>query len=146
MRIVNRERPTRQNVVATLRLRIKKLERLVWDAIYALQASIARPRVFDVCSRSHEEAYPEPITSRMVCDAHFGACDHTFFSPQIDYFSQYHRVKAPDLLGHGASDAPLQKYTVMQFADDLAWLCRELQVEQAVLVGHSMGGVVALGR
>jgi pimeloyl-ACP methyl ester carboxylesterase len=76
---------------------------------------------------------------------HGWACDHSFFSPQIDYFSRYHRVIAPDLPGHGASDAcPLQKYTVTQFADDLAWLCRELQVEQAVLVGHSMGGVVAL--
>jgi hypothetical protein len=37
MRIVNRERLSRQNIAATLRLRIKKLERLVWDAIYALQ-------------------------------------------------------------------------------------------------------------
>jgi len=37
IRRVNRERQSRQNIVATLRLRIKKLERLVWDAIYALQ-------------------------------------------------------------------------------------------------------------
>jgi hypothetical protein len=35
--MVNRERLSWQNIVATLRLRIKKLERLVWDAIYALQ-------------------------------------------------------------------------------------------------------------
>jgi pimeloyl-ACP methyl ester carboxylesterase len=49
-----------------------------------------------------------------------------------------------DLVVHGASDAPSQKYTVAQFPDDLAWLCGELHVERAVLVGHSMGGVVAL--
>jgi pimeloyl-ACP methyl ester carboxylesterase len=34
---------------------------------------------------------------------HGWACDHTFFSPQIDYFRRYHRVIAPDLLGHGAA-------------------------------------------
>jgi len=31
-----------------------------------------------------------------------------------------------------------------EFADDLAWLCGELGVERAVLVGHSMGGLIAL--
>jgi hypothetical protein len=63
MRIVNRERLSRQNIVATLRLRIKKLERLVWDAIYALQKAglDSEAARLDVCSRSHEEAYPEPI-------------------------------------------------------------------------------------
>lgn len=29
------------------------------------------------------------------------------------------------------------------FADDLAFLCRELQLEKPVVIGHSMGGVVA---
>ena len=29
------------------------------------------------------------------------------------------------------------------FADDVAWLCAELRVEKPVIVGHSMGGVVA---
>jgi pimeloyl-ACP methyl ester carboxylesterase len=61
------------------------------------------------------------------------ACDPSFFAPQIGCFSRYYRVIASDLLGHGASDAPLQKYTVTQCADDLAWLWGELQVEQAVL-------------
>jgi pimeloyl-ACP methyl ester carboxylesterase len=75
---------------------------------------------------------------------HGWACDHNFFPPQIDYFSRNHRVIPADLVGHGASDAPPQKYTVAQFPDDLAWLCGELHVERAVLVGHSMGGVVAL--
>lgn len=29
------------------------------------------------------------------------------------------------------------------FADDVAFLCRELQLEKLVVIGHSMGGVVA---
>ena len=75
---------------------------------------------------------------------HGWTCNHNFFAPQIEYFSRFHRVIAPDLCGHGASDAPQRQYTVPEFADDLAWFCGELGVERAVLVGHSMGGVIAL--
>jgi pimeloyl-ACP methyl ester carboxylesterase len=75
---------------------------------------------------------------------HGWTCNHNFFAPQIEYFSRFHRVIAADLCGHGASDAPQRQYTVPEFADDLAWLCGELGVERAVLVGHSMGGLIAL--
>src|SRR5262249_9102618 len=37
-----------------------------------------------------------------------------------------------------------QEYTVAGFADDLAWLCGQLGVAKPVVVGHSMGGNVAL--
>jgi pimeloyl-ACP methyl ester carboxylesterase len=30
------------------------------------------------------------------------------------------------------------------FADDLAWMCAQLGLEKPVVIGHSMGGVVAL--
>ena len=63
--------------------------------------------------------------------------------PQFDYFGRTHRVVAVDLRGHGASDKPMQEYTVAGFADDLAWLCDQLGVVKPVVVGHSMGGNVA---
>src|SRR5579859_6537108 len=75
---------------------------------------------------------------------HGWACNHNFFARQIECFSRFHRVVAPDLCGHGASDAPERRYTVSEFADDLAWLCAELGVQRPVLVGHSMGGLIAL--
>jgi len=53
-------------------------------------------------------------------------------------------VVAVDQRGFGASDKPQQKYTVEGFADDLAWLCRELGLVKPALVGHSMGGAVVL--
>ena len=63
--------------------------------------------------------------------------------PQFDYFGRTHRVVAVDLRGHGASDKPMQEYTVTGFADDLAWLCDQLGVVKPVVVGHSMAGNVA---
>ncbi|WP_454624228.1 alpha/beta fold hydrolase [Bradyrhizobium cenepequi] len=70
--------------------------------------------------------------------------DHGIFTPQIAYFGQTRRVVAVDLRGHGASDAPEQEYTMAGFADDIAWQCAELGLENPLVIGHSFGGAVAL--
>ncbi len=75
---------------------------------------------------------------------HGWACDRTYFAPQVAYFGRSHRSVAVDLRGYGDSDKPRQDYTMEGFADDLAWLCGQLGVEQPIVVGHSMGGLVAL--
>ena len=75
---------------------------------------------------------------------HGWGCDHTTLAPQAEFFCRTHRVVSVDLRGHGKSDAPQQDYTMAAFADDLAWLCTELALTKPVVVGHSMGGNVAL--
>jgi pimeloyl-ACP methyl ester carboxylesterase len=75
---------------------------------------------------------------------HGWGCDHTFFAPQQAHFSHFQRTIAVDLRGHGASSAPIQDYTVEGFVDDLAHLCRELTLPKSIVVGHSMGGTIAL--
>jgi len=75
---------------------------------------------------------------------HGWAGDHTVFTPQVDHFSQNHCTFAVDLRGHGQSDKPEQNYTMAGFADDIAWLCTQLGVTKPVIVGHSMGGNIAL--
>jgi pimeloyl-ACP methyl ester carboxylesterase len=71
-------------------------------------------------------------------------CDHTHFAPQFDRYGRDHRVVAVDLRGHGQSDKPVQDYTIPGFADDIAWLCGELGLYKPIIVGHSMGSLVAL--
>lgn len=75
---------------------------------------------------------------------HGWSCDRRFLAPQAEHFRRQHRVVSPDLRGHGESDAPVQPYTIEGFTDDVVWLMARLGVGRAVLVGHSMGGVVAL--
>jgi pimeloyl-ACP methyl ester carboxylesterase len=70
--------------------------------------------------------------------------DHEIFTPQIIHFSQSRRVIAVNLRGHGASDAPEQDYTIAGFADDIAWQCAQLGLEKPVVIGHSLGGTIAL--
>lgn len=75
---------------------------------------------------------------------HGVACHRGFWGPQLDRFAQDHRVVAVDLRGHGESDAPHQPYTMRAFADDLAWMSRQLGTRRPVVVGHSLGGLVGL--
>jgi pimeloyl-ACP methyl ester carboxylesterase len=49
-----------------------------------------------------------------------------------------------DLRGHGQSDKPEQGYTMVSFGDDVGNLCRELHLVRPVVIGHSMGGIIAV--
>ncbi|PWV94242.1 pimeloyl-ACP methyl ester carboxylesterase [Paenibacillus cellulosilyticus] len=55
------------------------------------------------------------------------------------------RVIVPDTRGHGSSSAPNESvYTMETLAGDVLALLDVLQLEQVVLLGHSMGGYTAL--
>lgn len=75
---------------------------------------------------------------------HGMTCDHNFFGPQAEHFAPHHQVVSVDLRGHGQSHKPRQDYTIEGFAQDTAWLCEQLDLARVVVVGHSMGGAVAL--
>ena len=75
---------------------------------------------------------------------HGWCCDHTYFAPQFErYAARGHRVVAVDLRGYGRSDKPEGSYAMGVFADDLAWVCEQIGLEKPVVIGHSMGGIVA---
>lgn len=69
---------------------------------------------------------------------------HGHFGAQIDHFSRRHRVVAPDLPGFGRSEAPARDYSVSALAEDVVSLCDELGLRDTVIVGHSMGGAIAV--
>lgn len=61
--------------------------------------------------------------------------------PQL---AKKYRVIAPDLLGHGQSSKPRTDYSLGAFAVGLRDLLDELGVRSATVVGHSLGGGVAM--
>ncbi len=54
-----------------------------------------------------------------------------------------HRVIAIDLLGHGGSEKPGSGYSMENQAEMVADVLTALEVEDATVVGHSLGGTVA---
>lgn len=56
--------------------------------------------------------------------------------------SKYFRVIALDLSGSGRSDHSRRPYSMDAWVDEIAGLIDHLQVDQAVIVGHSMGTVI----
>src|SRR4051794_36801791 len=55
-----------------------------------------------------------------------------------------HRVIAPDLIGHGDSATPRGDYSLGAHAASIRDLLTTIGVERASIVGHSLGGGVAM--
>ena len=75
---------------------------------------------------------------------HGGAGDRRDWSKNIAALSSYHRVFAPDLIGYGDTARPNVPYTIDRFAGFLREFMDRVGIERACLVGHSLGGRVAL--
>lgn len=75
---------------------------------------------------------------------HGWTCDGTHWQRQVAEFSKDHRVIALDQRGHGESDKPDQDYAIAGFADDLEAFIAATRLDRPVIVGHSMGGIIAL--
>jgi pimeloyl-ACP methyl ester carboxylesterase len=58
--------------------------------------------------------------------------------------AQRYTVIAPDLLGHGQSDKPRADYSVAAYANGMRDLLSVLDVDRVTVVGHSLGGGVAM--
>ncbi len=61
----------------------------------------------------------------------------------IRHYGDRYRIIAPDQRGHGLSSRPASKYTAEEMAEDMIGLLDSLQIESAIVVGHSMGGRIA---
>jgi pimeloyl-ACP methyl ester carboxylesterase len=66
------------------------------------------------------------------------------WSKQVEAFKSNYRVIAPDLRGLGETEATPGPASMSRFAEDLHALLHHLGTGPAILVGHSMGGYVAL--
>ncbi len=65
---------------------------------------------------------------------------------QIRVLSPNYRVVALDMRGHGKSAAPPgeEEYSIPIFTEDVFGLLKLLNIEKCCLVGHSVGGFIAL--
>lgn len=71
--------------------------------------------------------------------------DHTHFRPTFDTFSSDAQIIVIDHRGQGRSDRSTpDRWNLDTWADDVAGLCRALDIRRPILAGASFGGFVAL--
>lgn len=75
---------------------------------------------------------------------HGWSCDANYWNAQIAPLKAHYTVVAVDLAGHGASGKNRSDWSMANYGEDVAAVVRQLPNHQVVMVGHSMGGTVAL--
>jgi pimeloyl-ACP methyl ester carboxylesterase len=76
---------------------------------------------------------------------HGNSGDKNGFAHQLSYFSETNNVVALDLVGHGSSDAlKAGEYSLELMGELVAKFVTELGLENVYLLGHSLGGHLAI--
>jgi pimeloyl-ACP methyl ester carboxylesterase len=110
-------------------------------------------QTIDILGVPHAYELTAPTASKAVLVfIHGWLLSRSYWYPLVEQLSPSYRCLFYDLRGFGASqpchsatDKPVPLgYGLLDYAKDLAILLKELQIEQAWLVGHSIGGSIAL--
>ncbi len=75
---------------------------------------------------------------------HGWCCDRTYWRLQVDYFAKHFEVVTIDLAGHGESGLNRSAWTIEAFGKDVSTVIKKLNLEDVILIGHSMGGPVII--
>jgi pimeloyl-[acyl-carrier protein] methyl ester esterase len=90
-----------------------------------------------------EDTGPRTAGSRPIVLLHGWACHGGYFAPQFEGLADRFRLIAPDLRGHRFSHRPGDAPDLATLAGDLQALLDQLALPAPVLVGWSMGALVA---
>jgi pimeloyl-ACP methyl ester carboxylesterase len=92
----------------------------------------------------YRRAYRIAGTGPAILLIHGIGDNSTTWSSVQSTLAQRFTVIAPDLLGHGKSDKPRADYSVAAYANGMRDLLSVLDIERVTVVGHSLGGGVAM--
>jgi len=92
----------------------------------------------------HDVAYRQAGTGPLLVMVHGIAGSSGTWVPVMPLLAERFTVIAPDLLGHGESAKPRGDYSLGAYASGIRDLLGVLGHERATIVGHSLGGGVAM--
>lgn len=75
---------------------------------------------------------------------HGWSCDSNYWREQVPELAKKYTVVTVDLAGHGGTDGARSDWTMPRFGQDVATAVAAVPNQQLILVGHSMGGPVAI--
>jgi pimeloyl-ACP methyl ester carboxylesterase len=109
-------------------------------------AKVTEPgaRILDLPDGDLQVLDKGPRDARPIVLIHCFSCAMNYWKGMIPLLDRTHRVVAVDLLGHGGSEKPSSGYTPPRQATAIAEALERLGVEKAEVVGHSLGGSVAV--
>ncbi len=97
-----------------------------------------------VVVHGHRRAYRTAGSGPALLLLHGLGSDSSTWSRVMAPLAEHFTVIAPDLLGHGASDKPDADYSLGGYANGMRDLLTVLGVDTVTVVGHSLGGGVAM--
>ena len=92
----------------------------------------------------HDLSYVDSGTGPAVLFIHGILGSQRQWAHLVDEIDDDHRVVVPDLFGHGDSAKPTGDYSLSSHAATLRDLLDHLGIERVTLVGHSLGGGIAM--
>ena len=92
----------------------------------------------------HRVAYRRAGAGPLLVLIHGIAESSSTFAAAIELLAEDHEVVAVDLLGHGASAKPRGDYSLGAYASGVRDLLVALDLPAGTIVGHSLGGGVAM--
>ncbi|HVV13793.1 alpha/beta hydrolase [Amycolatopsis sp.] len=105
------------------------------------------PDTFDLRSRmihGYRRAYRMAGSGPVLLFIHGIGDDSSTWLDVLASLTGEYTVLAPDLLGHGGSDKPRADYSVAAYACGMRDLLATLDIDRVTVVGHSLGGGVAM--
>ena len=105
---------------------------------------MARMAPHKVVLHGHELSYVDGGSGPVVLFIHGILGSQRQWAHLVDKMDDDHRVLVPDLFGHGESAKPLGDYSLSAHAAAMRDLLDHLGIERVTLVGHSLGGGIAM--
>jgi pimeloyl-ACP methyl ester carboxylesterase len=75
---------------------------------------------------------------------HGWSCDSNYWREQVPEFKKKYTIVTVDLAGHGGTDGARTEWSMARFGQDVATALSAVPNQKLILVGHSMGGPVAI--
>ena len=97
-----------------------------------------------VTLHGHAFSYTDSGTGPVLLFIHGLLGSQKQWAHLVDELDEDHRLIVPDLFGHGESAKPVGDYSLGAHAATLRDLLDRLGIEQVTLVGHSLGGGIAM--
>jgi pimeloyl-ACP methyl ester carboxylesterase len=109
-------------------------------------AEVTEPggRIFKLDDGDLQVAEHGPRTGSPIVLIHCFSCAMNWWDGMVPLLEREHRVITVDLLGHGGSEKPGSGYTPPNQAKVVAEALERLEVTNATVVGHSLGGSVGV--